>query len=107
MDDVIGKARKVLVRASEILGERGWIQGEFGDQGKGYCMAGAARAAVYDLYGVSDYYKRHEIYSEANGLIALYLGHNHRCPSIARWNDDPARTAEDVILALKKAGTEG
>jgi hypothetical protein len=101
------EAKNILVRASEILGERGWIQGEFGDQNKGYCMAGAARAASYDLYGDMDYYKRYEIYCEANSLITKYLALNHGCPSIARWNDDFERTAEDVIIALKKAGTEG
>lgn len=82
----------VLRRAADLLEEFGWCQGDYGSKEAGaFCAVGACRQASSDLNFRRDEY----------GLMwpesALELD------NVPPWNDDPARTKEEVIARLREA----
>ncbi len=81
---LINKAQESLLGAIGKLEEFGWIQGEWGDEGKGYCAHGAMQAA------------------DAN-VICLNAARLTIESSVARWNDADGRTYEDVVLMFKES----
>lgn len=90
----------VLREAARILMRDGWTQGEVGTPGGTKCAVGAIKAACgVHLYDWSD-----------TAVAAADLLQNWVDPRgsyrVADWNDAPERTAEDVILALKRAAEE-
>jgi hypothetical protein len=82
----------VFLRAIEVLEERGWRQGNWRRDDRSVCMLAALGTVNggQSLRSVDQCRLR-----DAIGLTQY--------DSIAHWNDDPARTYEDVILALKRA----
>ena len=92
----------VLREAARILMRDGWIQGALhGDNGAGHCAIGATCAARDELglsFTLSD--------SAGFMLFRWLLREYGPLRGVAAWNDAPERTAEDVILALKRAAEE-
>jgi hypothetical protein len=78
---------EILLKAADLLAERGWTQGVLEDYEGRMCAAGA----VYNVTCNS---------SAALELLQAHIGFSD---NIAAWNDAPGRTAEDVILAMKRA----
>jgi len=78
--------KDILLRAAEILEERGWCQGHY-RHGGAFCAMGAIKEAA-------------PLNSEAmNALDAL----SRRVePHVAAWNDHPSRTASEVIAKLRE-----
>lgn len=83
----------VFLRAIEVLEERGWHQGGYeGAKGK-VCLIGAINVVLTgDATNDDDL---------ADVPLALMRATGALRPST--WNDDPSRTYEDVVLALKRA----
>lgn len=97
MGEVMRKAaQETLKAAAEYISEHGWTQGEMSARDGSVCAAGAIAA-------VSGYDNGR---SAARGAFSGYLYHTEGWSSIADWNDQPDRTAEDVILTLKRAAEE-
>lgn len=102
-----------LRKAADYLAEHGWHQGSLYSHEAALgpfppaCAIGAIRKACGG-YGA----RRNDSLFDAaarqfNGyLTGQGVGLDGTDPPAAGWNDDPNRTAEDVILALKKAAVE-
>jgi hypothetical protein len=83
---------EVLEKMYDII-EKGWCQGRFRNQKNEYCLYGAIGASVQSsVFG----YER--TYWECIERLREVIG----C-SLVDWNDDPRRTKEDVLLAIKRA----
>lgn len=74
------------MRPSQLIEKYGWVQGIYGSLEIGFCAEGAIRAA-----------DRHPPMS-FNTWLQM---HNHAYDKVF-WNDDPKRTKEEVISALKQ-----
>lgn len=117
-EQTLQESRELLIGAAEYISENGHTKDTyFGSRapGDGYldfeeavdrklpaCARGAINAAriLKGKASVASIFAAEHLLSESilpgPGLI-----------NIARWNDNPETSAEDVILALKKAGTDG
>ncbi len=84
-------AAEALSKARDVLAERGWCQRTYQDQDGRVCLVTALTYAA----GVDE----GEAWSEAYGLLGRVSGE----PVLSAWNDDPSRSYEDVVLALKEA----
>lgn len=96
------EAADVLRDAAEYIGEYGWIQGDLEDQFTGsVCALGAITRAMRDGWndhGALEALRRHLGLAPQTRDFILH--------PVARWNDEKERTAEDVILAMKRAAEE-
>ena len=85
--------QQTLLRAAEIIRERGLYKGDYGTPGEPRCVLGALREAAGDETGFAT--------EEAASCLMSHLGREALCPSL--WNDAPERTADDVVAALQAA----
>lgn len=91
---------EICLKAAEIIERNGWNQGSFVSDDGSVCIAGAARMASWgSVYTKND--RNLAAYFEARRLIREVIQE----PDVVEWNDAPQRSKEDVILALKQAGT--
>lgn len=103
----------VLLKAAELLGEKGWCQGQSIDNDGRMCAVGAIRSAGQELLGGSMWGNRLD---EAGDALDRFFAHINDglkpvsvidpFQSIPEWNDNPRRTVEDVILELKRTASE-
>jgi hypothetical protein len=92
--------RDALLEAARVLMEDRWCQGELHSPDGEHCVAGALGQAHYRLrssFGALD---------TACTRMRVVIRSEYGTASFPRWNDAPERTAEDVILALKRAAEE-
>lgn len=89
---------RVLMKAAEIIRERGWCQNRFEDSAGRVCAMGALKVAAgmpADIMGAvlppAAFKARDRLQNHLNG----------RGPH--KWNDDADRTADEVIAALESA----
>lgn len=96
---------ETLFRAAEILEDRGWCQGLLTNDRGEHCAVGALCVALEQQmrcnYGDL-------VRSGPLNIFAAYLppGSDDRetgVVKITRWNDNPERTAQEVITALRRA----
>lgn len=87
---------EVLRRAADIIERRGWCQNDYQD-GAAVCILGALRLAIT---GNTDNHSD-RVHNPAERL-AKNLG---QAPWV--WNDEPGRTKEEVIAALRSAAEQG
>ncbi|MGH3116525.1 MAG: DUF6197 family protein [Gaiellales bacterium] len=85
----------VLLRAAEIVRERGFCQGPWRVGGP-LCAAGAVSQAAEELGFV-----RPEMEARLRQFADALGGSAHR--DVHSWNDAPGRTAEEVAEALQRA----
>lgn len=90
-----------LLKAAQIIRERGWCQGSLHLPSGEVCAVGAIEAACEDD-GLSD------IQMEAQSRLTDHVYgqpaiRDDKLVYVARWNDYPGRTAEEVIRALEMA----
>ena len=85
----------VLLRAAEIVRERGLCQGPW-RAGGSLCAAGAIGEAGNDQ-GLTRTEMEARVLRFARSLGGSAVGHVHA------WNDAPGRAAEDVAEALERA----
>lgn len=88
---------EVLLKAADTLAERGWCQGGLSDAQGRYCAIGAIRKVTNWSLG-----------KDARSAVHRLMDHieTDQYYGIADWNDAPERTAEDVILAMKRAAED-
>lgn len=91
--------RQDLLHAAEFLEIYGWCQGRMGDLSGRVCAYGAIKEA-----SGSDYF-REPLYKFATHLGLLYRAGDIRSMAgeVARWNDVPTRTKQEVLNALREA----
>lgn len=102
---------EVLAKAAELIGEFGHRKKDLGGEDRGFCAQGAICYAVSgDMSSYVD-----ERVREATTTLAVSLGHEPGPGAFdlddswghnVEWNNAPERSAEDVILALKRAAAE-
>jgi hypothetical protein len=107
---------EVLEKAADLLETIGWVQGDeivYGssdpDAGPvitGMCARGACRIAAgaknfYDTWTSAEQY---EAFRDARRALEAGLGGEWRC--IPVWNDEPGRTAEEVIDKMKQVAKD-
>ena len=87
----------VLREAASYLETRGWKRGDMGNHGGPRCAVGALHSAV----GAQDY--SHLSCNDEELVEAAWTLAEERipCQSLSRWNDQPHRTAEEVISTLR------
>lgn len=94
-----------LFSAAEYLSENGWHQGALfapsSSEEPPACAMGALKAATTGHYQVE--WQALTVLRKSLGLTGLDPDFKDL---IAVWNDAPERTAEDVILALKRPSVE-
>ncbi|KPI09907.1 hypothetical protein OV450_3398 [Actinobacteria bacterium OV450] len=87
------QTRQILGEAIKVLERDGWHQGGLVAADGAVCAMGAInRAATGSAH---DY-----TMAGALAVCTLQMSIGQQVP---QWNDDPSRTKEDVILAMKKA----
>lgn len=88
---------EVLRRAADLIEQEGWVQGEFGGPGVGYCALGAIRVQ-YDDVPSSPCTTAIEILNAS--LPPRFKGW------APRWNDYPQRRASSVVRHLRKVARD-
>ncbi|PRH79369.1 hypothetical protein C6N75_09805 [Streptomyces solincola] len=101
------RARQLLIKARNILETNGWHQGAYAANLGGraaVCALGALNMASTDVSAFTHYDSDWVPMLSAQVRLAKAAGlggfARERIPA---WNDDPRTTAEDVLLAFKKA----
>jgi ATP:corrinoid adenosyltransferase len=85
-----------LREAADLLATDGWVQGVPEDDQGRHCAAGAIEAVTGDGTG-----KNFAVSGTAMVAVADHLGIR-----ITDWNDQPGRTAEEVIAVLRETAAE-
>jgi hypothetical protein len=88
--------QEVLLKAAELLERRGWCQNELTNPETGaYCVLGALQTVC-----LVDYF----IESEAREILRNKVyGEPPETGSLVDWNDEPGRTATEIISTLRAA----
>lgn len=110
-ETIASRAATAMERAAEMLetGELVWIQNQlktynYGPGGEimkatGACLIGSIGEALREMYGA-----KWATHVHRYTVPALMKATGHQI--IARWNDDPERTKEQVVDALKTAAKD-
>jgi len=93
----------------ESIKEKGWIKGEVGSNEKGYCMMGHLMHCTSALFQP----KPEVSFIDAEDILVdiikeqfperIQSGINDHLTDVARFNDHPATTIDEVIIILEKA----
>jgi hypothetical protein len=86
----------VLLRAVEVLAERGWCQDAYTNDAGQVCVRGAMNVAVI---GQADA----DLLDSALERLDGYLRSQGWGVLAERWNDVEGRTADEVVAALRAA----
>jgi hypothetical protein len=89
-----------LREAAEYIGEHGWLQGTLSSADGRVCAIGAIQR-IGGTGNARSYDAVDALYEYLD--LPMTTGILH---PVAIWNDEPERTAEDVILAMKCAAEE-
>lgn len=88
----------ILLRAAELIGERGWAQGALADaETGGLCLRGAMKLASNEAHVPTMFVAM---------AFNQWLLANEGTADVPGWNDEPCRSAEDVVLALKRSASD-
>ena len=89
-----------MPKPSEIIQERGWIQGNLQDS-NGVCLLGAMDIACHGNVWTCSAFNCESKGSSLNGTLSTVLGER-----AYMWNNAPERTAEQVIALLQEYEVE-
>lgn len=92
--------------AADLLEADGWIQEDYERKGEGRCLVGAVRTALYggDDWSADEYLT--EITVLERVVPESFRGDCGIGSAALRWNDDPNRTAGEVISRLRSVAEE-
>ena len=101
------KDSELIYESIGNLARYGWRRHGYGSPAEGFCIAGA----VYFATGISPYEAGISPYEEPDKLCSPLAAvtvvlRAKGYPHVARFNDDPQTTYEDVVLAMKEAAYE-
>jgi hypothetical protein len=104
-------ARRVLLKAADLIEQRGWAQGRFEDADGRLCIHGAIHVAVSGL-AVRNDRDRDSLSTAAWHQFREYLLVEGVERELVRlgfmfWNDSPKRTQKEVVQALREAAIWG
>lgn len=85
-----------LVSAKNKILESGWIQGDYGDEERGYCAMGAL-SRVNDEVVEENGGDAYSLYSGAVRALRIQLRRQEGFTVIPAWNDADDRTESDVL----------
>lgn len=92
--------RRVLIDAAGHIRTRGWCQFSAEDENGSVCAGGAISLAASNS---PTKWGDVPLFEEACERVRLYLGYNVGYAFPSGWNNEPERTADDVINALEGA----
>lgn len=93
---------QIYAEAINLLEERGWTQGHWGDE-NGICLVSAVRCATIRLGGERGYYPEYSRLRD-RAFVDLGLGD---LMGACRWNDAPGRSYAEVVgLLAERAGVD-
>lgn len=98
------KTSEILNKAADLIEQRGWGKGPGTWSGDRLCLEGGLMAAM----GVSANHTPDFHFCPAHRAVSDYLGRDlhedaERHLGVWSWNDEPARTANEVIEVLRAA----
>lgn len=108
--------QQVLLRAADIIGERGWTQGDYINEAGCVCAVGAIRAAAAEQAGLDNFLDVLDGdavlpvgLSDAARRAELLAGAHVDDPfgGLVGWNDAEGRTADEVVTILRAAAEGG
>src|SRR5437867_427515 len=88
------KPSTILDKAADLIGKRGWCQGEFHKSGDGYCILGAIRK-------ISPNGWLQEPFGYLVATMKMEMWWNPR--DLAGWKDAKGRTKREVLSILRKS----
>lgn len=92
-------ANEMLNKAADYLETHEWLQHKMWDDKGGACLLGAMET-IYSDYGVSSYTDpAWDEFKLAYRQLYQVIGTD----MVACWNDQPGRTKEQVVKALREA----
>lgn len=102
MDDISSYGRACVKSAAQdvanLLRTRGWIQGDFYVEDRGFCLSTAIGHVVGDLWVKAHLIVLIQREIAKSTKTSMWSG------SIIEWNDTVGRTFEDVISLLDSIG---
>jgi hypothetical protein len=91
-DPALDDAGRTLMRAAEIVHERGWIQRAY-ENDEGVCVAHALGRALHEGgFTHATWYKAYKRFCHSVGL-----------PGMSSWNDSVCQSGEQAAEALERA----
>ena len=102
------KSRETLKKAADLIDEAGWIQGGIISATDGFDAYGAILSASTRI-GIYDTEERVEIQQLAMARVSFFYltPVDDLCMALVAWNDDPARTKQEVVETLRTAAWWG
>lgn len=88
---------QILEGAKETLKMYGWLQGESGDEVRGFCLSGA----LYHVATKLPETEARESFDKVVVLLDAMVAHSH--PTFFTFNDDPLTTKDRVLCLLDNA----
>lgn len=99
------KSKETLEKAADLIDEAGWIQGGIISATEGFDAYGAILSASTRI-GIYDTEERVEIQQSAMAKVSIGLpSSDDLCIALISWNDDPARTKQEVVEAMRNAAS--
>lgn len=98
--------QEILLKAATILEEKGWVQDGLHSP-KGFCALGALQWACYGQVYTSSVFNKTDVDGKRERHNDVYiqachnLGNAVRDWDIYHWNDNPGRTAKEVIDQMR------
>lgn len=94
---------EVLEQAADRIEERGWTQGAYLRTDGTCCARGAIRLTLGGEVGEN--FDEDKLYVSDGGDFecdVIWTLHHELDTSLMEWNDDPERTADEVIALLRE-----
>lgn len=101
---------QILNKAADLIEERGFAQGTKKENGRPGGVEGPALCAALALHEAGDAlgdYSRADVF-DARKVLCAHVGISaeDRLFGVYGWNDEPGRTGEEVVAALRGAALE-
>lgn len=106
----------LLARAAELIGERGWHQGDYGNDDGCVCAIGALRAAAAEASGLQktavdravffEHFIDRTVFDVMVDATTM-LDEASPCRAIDIWNDQAGRTADEVVALMRHVAEAG
>lgn len=100
-------AALVLDRAADAIETHGWIQHDWGDVTRGFCAVGAVNYSVGQLWQKAAGADRDFLVAVDTRVKRVLRPHGGLNSSyLMSWNDDAERTAEEVVVFLRRSASQ-
>lgn len=107
------KHSEIVASAIKVLNEKGWCQGGYSNASGQHCLAGALNQVIF---GDGDPFSQNGILRSTDEMFAIKsqirsaiekkIAPVDAMIPIAKWNDAPERTQQDVVKVLDLVKTD-